>query len=83
MTPALALTAFAFPLVTLDCSSIGLSRSLRDEGHAGDQLLDWVRSHPNRQSVHVVLRTSINDRRGKILKNRLQALGCTVTARVA
>lgn len=47
-----------------------------------DGLIDWIKTYPRKKDVHVYLRSPRQDILARKLKNTLQALGCTVTAKV-
>jgi hypothetical protein len=64
--------------VTVDCSSLqSTSSDTRSERML--QIIDWVRSSPEREAIHITLRSAMNNRSGRMLKNTLQALGCQVS----
>ncbi len=46
-----------------------------------ESLLRWIRTYPQRSSVHVFVRGAINDHRHRRFRQELQSLGCTVTTR--
>lgn len=46
-------------------------------------LLQWVRSYPNRASVHVYLPTSMRSLGVRKFQAQLQSLGCTVTTKAS
>lgn len=53
------------------------------DSHDIDSLIDWVKNHPRRRSIHVVLkRERTVDSRVHVLQKSLQALGCTVSTRM-
>ncbi|MDD4318811.1 MAG: hypothetical protein PHW10_00580 [Candidatus Peribacteraceae bacterium] len=68
------------PRVTLDCTASRWHRQERATHE--EQFLEWVRNFPRKDVLHVYLTATIADRESRFLKNKLQALGCTVTARV-
>ncbi len=46
-------------------------------------ILQWVRSYPNRSNVHVYLPTSMRSLGVRKLQTQLQTLGCTVTMKTS
>lgn len=46
-----------------------------------EDLVRWIRTYPERTAVHVYLRRSLTNTRGRLLRNTLQSMGCTVTMR--
>ena len=80
MTPATTFVTSSIPgmRLVIDWSAAAtVPSAVRAEA---DRLVDWVRSHPQRRSVHVYLRRSPVTRQ---LQSTLQALGCTVTTTIA
>jgi hypothetical protein len=46
-----------------------------------ENMLEWVRSHPQRGQLHVYLHRTLPHASARRLQNMLQALGCKVTTR--
>lgn len=75
-----SLTTSSSLRVTLDCSSLSLVEGESTHVSATDRIIDWLQNFPQRRGIHVYLRSSMNDLHGRRFKNKLQALGCTVTS---
>jgi hypothetical protein len=45
------------------------------------RLLEWIRTYPQRSTIHVYLRSSLVSQQNRKLQSTLQSLGCTVTRR--
>lgn len=67
--------------VIIDCSS--MVGDDRGESPELSSLIEWVKSFPRRSEVHVVLGGGPSRQASRRLQGRLQAMGCTVTARTA
>jgi hypothetical protein len=73
-------SASVSPLI-LDCSR-AFSGSFENNEQQVSSILDWLRLHPRRSEIHVVVRTSMKDISTKKLQSRFQAIGCTVTTKL-
>lgn len=69
--------------VVIDWSSTPVSTHLNEMEGEVEQLVNWVTNYPRRSAIHVVLRSTVNDRMARRLKSQLQSLGCRVTVRTA
>lgn len=65
--------------IVIDCSDFDSSPA---EASTMERLVDWVREHPAASSVHVTLRSQLSGQVPRRCQMLLQALGCTVTAKV-
>jgi hypothetical protein len=68
--------------VVIDCSRL-FGDAEHDPDAEAASLLAWVRSHPRRSDIRVVLGGDRGRHASRRLQGALQALGCVVTARHA
>jgi hypothetical protein len=82
----LAPTLPNFPTLSrlvIDCTEICAAAATNVSETEMDKLLDWVRTYPRRDEIHVYLRNSLKHRPVRRLQRTLLSLGCTVTTKSA
>ncbi|MBI3619267.1 hypothetical protein HY213_04530, partial [Candidatus Peregrinibacteria bacterium] len=67
--------------VTLDWSNLFTLYPSRDTHTQIPFLLQWISAYPDRRNVRVYLGAAVRHHEHRRLKNSLQSLGCTVTAK--
>ncbi len=69
--------------IVIDWSDLCTDDRSDTGGTEVDEMLQWVHTYPRRSDIHVYLQSPKRTEAGRRLKNTLQALGCTVTVKLA